>query len=71
MDVNIILIAAAALIGIGLGAFIAFMMIKKSSTAKANSIIIEAEQKAEIINKDKMIQAKEKFFKVFSDENGA
>ena len=78
MDVNIILIAAAALIGIGLGAFIAFMMIKKSSTAKANSIIIEAEQKAEIINKDKMIQAKEKFFqmkteheKVINDRNQA
>lgn len=73
-----ILIAAAAVVGIALGALIAFLMKKKSSTAKANTIIKEAEQKAEIINKDKMLQAKEKFLqlkaeheKVINDKNQA
>ena len=43
MDINIILIVAAILVGIGLGALIAFLMIKKSSESKATNIVKDAE----------------------------
>ncbi len=67
MDINIILIVAATLVGIGLGAFIAFMMIKKSSESKAQTIVRDAEAEAEVIKKDKMLQAKEKFLQLKSE----
>ena len=79
MDTTAIIIAAAtALFGILIGVLVTSMMIKKSSTAKASIIIKQAEEKADIINKDKMVQAKEKFLqlkteheKVINDRNQA
>ncbi len=67
MDINIILIVAAILVGIGLGALIAFLMIKKSSESKATNIVKDAEAEAEVIKKDKMLQAKEKFLQLKSE----
>ncbi len=78
MDINIILIVAVAIVGIGLGALVAYLMIKKSSEGKAQTIIKDAEAEAEVIKKDKMLQAKEKFLqlkteheKVISEKNNA
>ena len=78
MNINTLLLGAAALIGIALGALIAFLVLKKASLSKASSIIKEAEAEAEVIKKDKMLQAKEKFLqlkaeheKVISDKNQA
>jgi ribonuclease Y len=61
---DIILIIAAALGGLVLGALGAFMAIKKSNENKANNIIKEAEAEAEVIKKDKILQAKEKFLQL-------
>jgi ribonuclease Y len=64
MDVNTIMVIVAALVGIAIGAFIVFLIIKKSNEGKANSILKEAEAEAEVIKKDKMLQAKEKFLQL-------
>ena len=76
MNINTLLIAAAALVGIGFGVLIAFIVSKKANQNKANSIVRDAEAEAEVIKKDKMLQAKEKFLqlkaeheKVISDKN--
>ena len=61
MDINLILVVAAALVGIGLGALITYMVIKKANAAKADGIIKVAEAEAEVIKKTKMLQAKERF----------
>ncbi len=61
---DIILIIAAALGGLILGALGAFMAIKKSNENKANNIVKEAEAEAEVIKKDKILQAKEKFLQL-------
>src|SRR3954468_17228891 len=77
MNTNIILIAAATLVGLGIGAVISFLVIKKSSEGKAQSIIKDAEAEAEVIKKDKILQAKEKFLqlkaeheKMINEKNG-
>jgi ribonuclease Y len=49
------------LAGVGLGIVITYLIIKHLSKKKAQRIIIEAEEKAEVIKKDKILQAREKF----------
>jgi ribonucrease Y len=71
MDTNSILILAAALVGIALGALVAFIMIKKANESKANNIIKEAEAEAEVIKKEKILQAKEKFLQLKSEHEKA
>ncbi len=68
---DIILIIVAALGGLVLGALIAFMLIKKSNENKANNIIKEAEAEAEVIKKDKILQAKEKFLQLKAEHEKA
>ncbi|HET6227327.1 MAG TPA: ribonuclease Y [Bacteroidia bacterium] len=77
MNINILLIAAATLVGLGIGAVISFLVIKKSSEGKAQTIIKDAEAEAEVIKKDKILQAKEKFLqlkaeheKMINEKNG-
>ncbi len=65
MDTNsTIFIGAGALGGILLGVLITYLIIKKSNQNKANKIIKEAEAEAEVIKKEKMLQAKEKFLQL-------
>lgn len=71
MDTNIILILAAALVGLGGGSLIAFLIIKKSNENKANNIIKEAEAEAEVIKKEKILQAKEKFLQLKAEHEKA
>ncbi|MCC6838514.1 MAG: DUF3552 domain-containing protein, partial [Bacteroidia bacterium] len=66
-----ILIIVAALGGLVLGALVAFMLIKKSNENKANNIIKEAEAEAEVIKKDKILQAKEKFLQLKAEHEKA
>src|ERR1035437_7728413 len=75
---EIIIIAGAALLGVGLGALVTFLFIKKANEGKAKNIIKDAEAEAEIIKKDKILQAKEKFLqlkaeheKVITEKNQA
>lgn len=65
MDIVLIIsIVAAAIIGIGLGVIIASTFIKKSIAKKSENLLKEAEAQAEVIKKDKMLQAKEKFLQL-------
>lgn len=64
--------------GVGLGIVITYVIIKKLTRQKAERIITEAEEKAEVIRKDKILQAKEKFLqlkteheKVINERNAA
>ncbi|MBL7883534.1 MAG: ribonuclease Y [Bacteroidia bacterium] len=47
-----------------LGGLVTFLIIKKANQNKANNIIKEAEAEAEVIKKDKILQAKEKFLQL-------
>jgi ribonuclease Y len=60
MYIDIIIGVAALLLGGGLGYFIIQQSLKKSSI----NIIKEAEAEAEVIKKDKILQAKEKFLQL-------
>jgi ribonuclease Y len=62
MDILIIVVIAAG--GLLLGALLTFLITKMSSKGKANAIVREAEAEAEVIKKDKMLQAKEKFLQL-------
>jgi ribonuclease Y len=65
------LIIIAGLIGLVIGAVIAAMFTKKTNKGiveaaeeKAGIILKEAESKGEILLKDKMLEAKERFFQL-------
>jgi len=71
---DILYIVLAALVGLGLGAAIAGLLIKNNSKKleedskeKAKSILREAEINAEAIKKDRMLEAKEKYLKLKAD----
>lgn len=59
-----LIVVVALLIGIGIGALVMFVMNKKANENSANSIIKDAEAKAEVIKADKILQAKEKFLQL-------
>ncbi|PLX13951.1 MAG: ribonuclease Y, partial [Marinilabiliales bacterium] len=56
--------ASAALV---VGGFISYFLLDKALGAKSRKIIKEAEAEAEVIRKDKILQAKEKFLQLKSD----
>jgi ribonuclease Y len=55
------------LAGVGLGIVITYLILKHLRKKKAERIIAEAEEKAEVIKKDKILQAKEKFLQLKSE----
>ncbi|GAB5539414.1 MAG: ribonuclease Y [Salibacteraceae bacterium] len=55
------------IVGVALGAGIAFLFLKKGIDADKKRLIAEAESEGERIKKDKMIQAKEKFMQLKSE----
>ncbi len=61
---DILLVIIAVLIGIAVGYFIATTVLKKNIEAKSAKIIKEAEAEGEVIKKDKILQAKEKFLQL-------
>ncbi len=64
---EIIILAVIALVGLILGAVITFLFLKMLNKGKADAIVKEAEAEAEVIKKDKMLQAKEKFLQLKSE----
>ncbi len=71
-------IIAAILAGLGLGAIATYLYFTKSTETQSKTILKEAEAEAEIIKKDKILQAKEKFLqlkaeheKVINEKNNA
>jgi ribonucrease Y len=61
MGIQLVIFTTIALI---IGIVLAFVLQKTMLSAKAKSIISEAEKEAEVIKKDKMLQAKERFFQL-------
>ncbi len=63
----IIIGIVAAILGIAIGVIITSSFIKKAIEKKSENIIKDAEEKGEMIKKDKILQAKEKFLQMKSD----
>jgi len=64
---DIVSIIVGLVIGAGVAAIVVNMLIKKSNEKKASAIIDEAKTEAEVIKKDKILQAKEKFLQLKED----
>ncbi|MDA3906905.1 MAG: ribonuclease Y [Bacteroidales bacterium] len=63
---NLIMIAIA-LVSLVIGFILASYFVRKALERKSNNILIEAEEKAEILKKEKILQAKEKFLQLKSE----
>jgi len=61
---TILIIAAAAVIGIGLGVLVTNMMLRKGIENKASNIIKDAEKQAVITKEKRMLEAKERFLQL-------
>lgn len=75
---DILIIAIAAVVSLLVGFLITNLFIRKSIVRKSQHIIKEAQAEAEVIKKDKILQAKEKFLqlkseheKLINDKNNA
>ncbi len=64
---NIIVAVIAAIVGLGAGIALATSLLRKSIEKKSIHLIQDAEEKAEMIRKEKMLQAKEKFLQLKTD----
>lgn len=64
---GILLLVVVAVIAIGLGAIITSTLLKKAVVKKSNVLLEEAKEKAEVIKKEKILQAKEKFLQLKSE----
>jgi len=64
---DIIIWIAVAIASASLGSFLTSIMIRRSAESKSNVIIKEANDKAEVIKKEKMLQAKENFLQLKSE----
>jgi len=64
---TILIIIISALAGITAGVLISISLIRKAIISKNERLILDAEEKGEMIKKDKILQAKEKFLQLKSD----
>jgi ribonuclease Y len=66
-NINILAIVIAIAAGTGLGILIAYTIIKKVISKKSERILKEANEEAELIKKERILQAKEKFLQLKSE----
>lgn len=78
LNTDILIIAITAVVSLLIGFLITNLFIRKSIVRKSQHIIKEAQAEAEVIKKDKILQAKEKFLqlkaeheKLINDKNNA
>ncbi|PID95508.1 MAG: ribonuclease Y [Bacteroidetes bacterium] len=64
---NIIFILIALIVGVGVGILMAASFLRKMLEKKSIHLLEEAKEKAEVIKKEKILQAKEKFFQLKSE----
>ncbi len=64
MDNNILIIAITAVVSLVVGFLISNTLVKRSIERKSDHIIKDAQAEAEVIKKDKILQAKEKFLQL-------
>ena len=60
--IHIIIPIAALIVGLAVGYLITATLLRKAVTKEANDYLEEAKEKAEVIKKERILQAKEKFF---------
>jgi len=58
---------AVALVSLGVGFLLASYFVKRALERKSNNVLKEAEEKAEVLKKEKILQAKEKFLQLKSE----
>ncbi len=68
---NIIIPVAALAVGVVVGYLITSTLLKKAVTKEANDFLAEAKEKAEVIKKDRILQAKEKFLQMKDEHEKA
>jgi len=66
---EIVYVILALVVGLGLGILITATMIRKSIEKKSQTLIEEAKAEAEVIKKNKILEAKEKFIKLKSEHD--
>lgn len=78
MDSNIIILIASSAVALLLGALVTWLIMKnqkveheKEARERAEAILKEAESKAELVKKDKMMEAKERFFQLKTEHEKA
>ena len=65
MDLTTIIFAVVGLlIGAGAGVLLATTVLRNALTKKSNQLLSEAKEKGEVIKKEKILQAKEKFLQM-------
>jgi len=64
---NLIITVIVGIATLGVGYFVGVMVAKKASIGKSHQIIKEAEEKAEVIRKEKELQIKEKYLQMKSE----
>ena len=65
MDLTTIIFAVVGLlIGAGAGVLLATTVLRNALTKKSNQLLSEAKEKGEVIKKEKILQAKEKFLQI-------
>ena len=64
---DIVSIIIGLLVGLGVGAGVVFFMLKGAVEKRSADIVEEAKAEAEVIKKDKILQAKEKFLQLKED----
>lgn len=64
---EILIYAIVAALALVVGGLLTATVLRKQVLSKSNSILVEAQEKAEVIKKEKILQAKEKFFQLKSE----
>ena len=62
--IEVILYPVLIIAGVAIGFFIATIVVRKSLEKKSIHLIVDAEEKGEVIKKEKLLQAKVKFFQL-------
>ncbi len=68
---NIVIPTVALVAGVAVGYLITSTLLKKAVTKEANDFLAEAKEKAEVIKKDRILQAKEKFLQMKDEHEKA
>ena len=64
---NTLIVIISAIVGLGAGLALATTLLRKSIEKKSIYLLRDAEEKAEMLKKEKMLQAKEKFLQLKTD----
>jgi ribonuclease Y len=67
INISIAVISISIIVGIGIGILIAYTIIRKVISKKSERILKEANEEAELIKKERILQAKEKFLQLKSE----